>query len=36
MKDAGESMASICETLKLKRATVYKALAEEPEVASVN
>jgi len=28
MKDAGESMASICETLKLKRATVYKALSE--------
>lgn len=28
MRASGESMASICETLKLKRATVYKALAE--------
>jgi DNA invertase Pin-like site-specific DNA recombinase len=33
LRAAGESMASICSTLNLKRATVYKALAEagEPE-----
>jgi DNA invertase Pin-like site-specific DNA recombinase len=34
MKNAGESMATICTSLGLKRATVYKALAEEPEVAA--
>jgi DNA-binding phage protein len=33
MRAAGESMASICKTLGVKRATLYKAFSETDEAA---